>query len=213
MRSQILTIVTASIIVLAVLSSLATAESISTVRPEVVFAVIDGSSFQIVSGATIKLAAVDTPNSGQPGYLESKNYLTTLIQGKTVYLDTGLTATTDQQSRLLCIVYIDYNSTYYENVNMAMIQNGYAVPNSTNTNGFDPGTWTWFVLKQTPTAKPSEILTPQTSATPTPTPFNQPIPSISPTISELSTNLIFSIIVLSSLIVAAQFYLKKKNRE
>ena len=155
MRSQILPIVTASIIVLAVLSSLSAAESISTNSPEVVVAVIDGSSFQLVSGGTIKLAAVDTPNSGQPGYLESKNYLTTLIQGKTVYLDTGLTATTDQQSRLLCIVYIDYNSTYYENVNMAMIQNGYAVPNSTSNNGFDPGTWTWFVLKQAPTSTPS----------------------------------------------------------
>jgi hypothetical protein len=211
MRSQILLIVTASIIVLAVLSSLAAAESISTNSPEVVFAVIDGSSFQLVSGGTIKLAAVDTPNSGQPGYLESKNYLTTLIQGKTVYLDTGLTATTDQQSRLLCIVYIDYNSTCYENVNMAMIQNGYAVPNSTSNNGFDPGTWTWFVLKQAPTSTPSEILTPQSSATPTPTPFSQPIPSISPTISELSTNITFLIIVLSSLIVAAQLYIKKKK--
>jgi endonuclease YncB( thermonuclease family) len=211
MRSQIRPIVTASIIVLAVLSSLAASESISIDSPEVVAAVIDGSSFQIVSGGTIKLAAVDTPNSGQPGYLESKNYLTTLIQGKTIYLDTGLTATTDQQSRLLCIVYIEYNSTYYENVNMAMIQNGYAVPNSTNNNGFDPGTWTWFVLKQAPTSIPSEILTPQASATPTPTPFSQPIPSISPTISELSTNITFLIIVLLSLIVSAQLYIKKKK--
>ncbi len=211
MRSQILTIVTASIIVLSVLSSLAAAESISTDSPEVVSAVIDGSSFQLVSGGKIKLAALDTPNSGQPGYLESKNYLTTLIQGKTVYLDTGLTATTDQQSRLLCIVYIDYNSTYYENVNMAMIHNGYAVPNSTNSNGFVPGTWAWFVLKHASTSTPSEIITPQSSETPTPTPFSQPIPSISPTISELSTNITFLIIVLSSLIVAAQLYIKKKK--
>jgi hypothetical protein len=211
MRSQIRAVVTASIIVLAVLYSLAAAESISTDSPEVVFTVIDGSSFQLVSGGTIKLAAVDTPNSGQPGYLESKDYLTTLIQGKTVYLDTGLTATTDQQSRLLCIVYLDYNSTYFENVNMAMIQNGYAVPNSTNNNGFDPGTWTWFVLKQASTATPSVILTPQSSATPTPTPFSQPVPSISPTISELSTNITFLIIVLSSLIVAAQLCTKKKK--
>ena len=148
MRCLLLTKVTITIIVVAVLFPLATAESIPTDKTGAVSAVIDGSSFQLSSGETIKLAAIDTPNSGQPGYSESKNYLTTLIQGKPVYLDTGVAATTDQQGRLLCVVYLDYNSTHYENVNMAMIQNGYAAPNGQISNGFDVGAWTWFVLKQ-----------------------------------------------------------------
>lgn len=211
MRIQILTKVTFAIIVLAALYPLVTAESISTYRTGIVSTIIDGSSFQLGSGETIKLAAIDTPNSGQPGYSESKNYLTTLIQGKTVYLDTGVAATTDQQGRLLSVVYLDYNSTHYENVNMAMIQNGYAAPNNQNNNGFDIGTWTWFVLKQTPTSSPIETVTPQPSETPTPTPFSQPSPSINPTIPELSTNTTILIIALTTLIVATQLYKKRKK--
>jgi hypothetical protein len=213
MRCLLLTIVAVTIIVLAVLFSLVAAESISTDSTGVVAAVIDGSSFQLGSGGTIKLAAVDTPSSGQPGYLESKNYLTALIQGKTVYLDTGAVATTDQQGRLLCIVYLNYNSTHYENVNMAMIQNGYAAPNSTSSNGFDPGTWTWFVIKQTPTATPSATIAPQSTVTPTPTPFSQPSPSINPTIPELSTNIPLLLIAMTTLLVVTQLYKKGKNRE
>ena len=152
MNHQSLKKITITIIVMAVLFPLAAATTISTDKTGTVSAVIDGSSFQLSSGETIKLAAIDTPSSGQAGYSESKNYLTTLIQGKTVILDTGATAITDQQGRLLCVVYLDYNSTHFENINMAMIQNGYAAPNSQNINGFDPGTWTWFVLKQTSTS-------------------------------------------------------------
>ncbi len=200
-----------AIVVMAVLFPLAAATTISTDRTGAVSAVIDGSSFQLSSGETIKLAAIDTPSSGQAGYSESKNYLTTLIQGKTVILDTGTTAVTDQQSRLLCIVYLDYNSTHYENINMAMIQNGYAAPNTQNSTGFDPGTWTWFVLKQTPTSGPSTTVGTQPSATPTPTPFSQPSPSVGPTIPELSTNITLIITVITTLLVAAQFYKKRKN--
>lgn len=211
MRCRLLTKVTITIIVIAILFPLVTAESIPTDKTGTVSAVIDGSSFQLGSGETIKLAAIDTPNSVQPGYLESKNYLTTLIQGKTVHLDTGVAATTDQQGRLLCVVYLDYNSTHYENVNMAMIQNAYATPNSQNSNGFNVGTWTWFVLKQTPTSSPSATITPQPSETPTPTPFTQPSPSINPTISELSTNITLLIIAITTILVVAQLYKKKKK--
>ena len=211
MSCRLVTIVTVMIFVLAVLFSLVTAELISTYNTGTVAAVIDGSSFQLGSGGTVKLVAIDTPSSGQVGYSESKNYLTTLIQSKTVYLDTGAVATTDQQGRLLCVVYIGFNSTHYENINMAMVQNGYAAPNSTIINGFNPGTWTWFVLKQTPTTTPSATITPQSTATPTPTPFSQPSPSINPTIPELSTNITLLIGVITTLIVATQFYKKRKK--
>ncbi len=211
MGCRLFTKVAVTIFVLTVLFSLVAAESISTYDTGTVFAVIDGSSFQLGSGGTIKLAAIDTPSSAQVGYSESKNYLTTLIQGKTVYLDTGAAATNDQQGRLLCVVYISFNSTHYENINMAMIQNGYATPNSTSINGFNPGAWTWFVLKLTQTATPSASIAPQSTATPTPTPFSQPSPSINPTIPELSTNIILLIAAITTLLVAAQFYRKRKK--
>jgi endonuclease YncB( thermonuclease family) len=211
MRCRLLTKVTITIIIITVLIPLVTAESIPTDKTGTVSAVIDGSSFQLSSSETIKIAAIDTPNSGQPGYSESKNYLTTLIQGKLVYLDTGAATTTDQQGRLLCVVYLDYNSTNYENINMAMIQNGYAAPNSQNSSGFDIGTWTWFVSKQTPTPYPSATIAPQPSETPTPTPFSPPSPSINPSIPELSTNLTFLIIALTTLLVTNQLYKKEKK--
>jgi endonuclease YncB( thermonuclease family) len=211
MRCRLLTKVTITIIIITVLIPLVTAESIPTDKTGTVSAVIDGSSFQLSSSETIKIAAIDTPNSGQPGYSESKNYLTTLIQGKLVYLDTGAATTTDQQGRLLCVVYLDYNSTNYENINMAMIQNGYAAPNSQNSSGFDIGTWTWFVSKQTPTPYPSATIAPQPSETPTPTPFSPPSPSINPSIPELSTNLTFLIIALTTLLVTTQLYKKEKK--
>jgi endonuclease YncB( thermonuclease family) len=211
MRCRLLTKVTIIIAIIAVMIPLVTAESIPTDKTGTVSAVIDGSSFQLSSSETIKLAAIDTPNSGQPGYVESKNYLTTLIQGKPIYLDTGAATTTDQQGRLLCVVYLDYNSTHYENINMAMIQNGYAAPNSQNTSGFDVATWTWFVSKQTPSSSPSATIAPNPSETPTPTPFSPPSPSINPSIPELSTNIIILIIALTTLLVTTQFYKKRKN--
>ncbi len=211
MRSQFLIKVTFIIIILAVLFPLVTAESISINRTGIVSTLIDGSSFQLGSGETIKLASIDTPNSGQPGFLESKNYLTTLIKGKTVYLDIGVAAITDQQGKLLSVVYLDYNSTHYENVNMAMIQNGYAAPNNQNNNGFNIGTWTWFVLKQAPTSSPIETNAPQPSETPTQTPFSKPSPSINPTIPELPTNTTTLIIAITILLVVTQLYRKKKR--
>jgi endonuclease YncB( thermonuclease family) len=211
MRCRLLTKITITIIIIAVLFPLVTAESIPTDKTGTVSGVIDGSSFQLSSGETIKLAAIDTPNSGQPGYSESKNYLTTLIQNKPIYLDTGVATTTDQQGRLLCVIYLDYNSTHYENVNMAMVQNGYAAPNSQNSNVFDVGTWTWFVSKQVPTSSPSATIALQPSETPTPTPFSPPSPSINPSIPELSANIILLIIALATLLVTAQFYKKNKK--
>jgi len=211
MHCHLLIKIIVMIIVMAVLIPTVKAESISIYKSGTVSAVIDGSSFQLGSGETIKLAEIDTPSSGQSGYLESKNYLTTLIQSKTVYLDTGVTETSDQIGRLLCVVYLDYNSTHYENVNMAMIQNGYAAPNIQNSNGLDLGTWTWFVLKQTPISTPIATIAPQSSETPTPTPFSQSSPSINPTIPELSTNIPLLIIALTTLLVAAQLYKKRKK--
>ena len=202
---------TITIIIIAVLFPLASATAISTDKTGTVSAVIDGSSFQLSSSETIKLAAIDTPTLGQSGYLESKNYLTTLIQGKTVILDEGAASITDQEGRLLCVVYLDYNSTHYENINMAMIQNGYAVPNGTISNGFDLGTWAWFVLKQTPTTTPIASIGPQSTDTPTPTPFSQHSPSLGPTIPELPINITLLIIAIATLLFAPQLYKKRKK--
>jgi endonuclease YncB( thermonuclease family) len=208
MHNRLLTKLAISAIFLVLFFSVASAATIVTDKMGNVFAVIDGKSFQLSSGETIQLANIVTPASGQAGYSESKNYLTSLIQGKTVYLDTGVTAETEQ-GRLLCVVYLDYNETHYENVNMAMIQNGYAAPSNSIINEFNPASWTWFVAKQNPTENPTQ--NPHSTATPTPTTFSQPSPVVSPTIPEFS---VFSVLLLvgsTTILVMAQIYKKEKK--
>jgi len=182
--------------------------SIPTATTGFVSAVIDGSSFQLSSGQVIQLAAISTPVDGHAGYEESKNYLKNLIQGKTVILDTGITPTTEN-GKLLCVTYLDYNSTHYENINQAMIQNGYAVPLSQNNNSFDPTNWIWFVQKQTPTASPVITSSPQSAPTPTPTPFSQPTPLVTPNIPEFPVALIILFLAFVTLVVTLKVYKKK----
>lgn len=208
MQCRLLTKLTIAVIISFLLFTVTSAATIMPDKTGIVFAVIDGKSFQLNSGETMQLAGIDTPASGQAGYSQSKNYLTNLIQGKTVYLDTGTTTTTEQ-GRLLCVAYLDYNQTHYENINMAMIQNDYAAPSSQITNEFNPASWTWFVAKQNPTTNPTQNQQP--TATPTPTPFSQPTPVVSPTVPEFSIYLALLLIGSTTIMVMAQLYKKKKN--
>jgi endonuclease YncB( thermonuclease family) len=178
-------IITFSLLLLAFLFSNVMATSISIDKTATVSTVIDGSSFMINSGETVKLAGIETPPSGQPGYSEAKYYLTNMVQGKIVYLDIDNLATTDQYGRLISVGYIDYNSTHYENVNMAMIVNSYAIPISLNNSEFNPSSWTWFVPKDTPSPSPTSTSTP--TAIPSVAPYSPPpTPSPSPIVPEFS---------------------------
>jgi endonuclease YncB( thermonuclease family) len=183
MHSKSLTAITALLLIL--LLPLAFAQTISFDKTAVVSSVIDGSSFMLNTVETIKLAAIDTPLSGQNGFNESRNYLASLVERKTVYLTVD-TVTITEAGKLLCVAYLDYNSTHYININKAMIDNHYAIQNNTSNTKFNPAEWTFFVYKQTATPTPSEptpINTP--TATPTPTPFSGVSPSVSPEISAI----------------------------
>jgi endonuclease YncB( thermonuclease family) len=199
-------IVMSSLLLLTFLFSTVLAASISIDETATVTAVIDGSSFSINSGKTIKLAGIDTPQSGQPGFSEAKNYLTNMVQGKTVYLDIDNLATTDQYGRFMSVAYIDFNSSHYENVNMAMIVNNYAVPSSLNNSEFNPSVWTWFVPKNTPS--PSATSTPEPTATPSVTPYTPP-PTPTPAIPEFSALISLIIVSLANAILVK---LHKKKR-
>ena len=202
------------------------ATTIEVDKTGTVSTVIDGSSFTLSSGETMKLAAIDTPSAGAVGYDSSKNYLTGMIQGKTVYLDVDTVIVIDE-GRLLCVVYLDFNSTHYENVNKAMVQNGYATPNSTSNTGFNPATWSWFVSKQTPTASPAAVATEAPTASPSPTPFSAPTPSVIPSVSEpsatetvtptayadatLPTSIVLLLIGITTSVIIAQLYRRRKK--
>ncbi len=166
-------------VTVSVFATTAYAAVIQTDKTGTVTSVIDGSSFTINTGETIKLAEITTPASGDAGFESARSYLANLIEAKTLFLDVDTRVVTDQ-GKFLCVAYLDYNSSHYENINQAMLENHYAAPTTTRTTEFNPSTWTWFVAKQTATPTPTPAATVTATPTPTPTPFSAPTPSLSP---------------------------------
>jgi micrococcal nuclease len=83
-------------------------------------AVIDGDTFRLETGETVRLIGIDAPELSQPGGEMSRKYLTHLILNKGVTLETGY-EDRDKYNRLLRFVYIDDVC-----VNEEMIRQGYA---------------------------------------------------------------------------------------
>lgn len=71
-----------------------------------VIKVIDGDTFQINTGETIRLLCVDTPEKSQEGYEEAKSFLESMILGREVTLNSSVTDK-DIYNRLLRYVYVD----------------------------------------------------------------------------------------------------------
>jgi hypothetical protein len=72
-----------------------------------------------------------------------------LIYNRRVYLDIDDYYTKGPYGRLICLVYVDYNSTHYLNVNEALLEYNMAYT-SNYDNEFEPYQWTLFVEKTTP---------------------------------------------------------------
>jgi len=110
----------------------------------VVYKVVDGDTFDAFPVGRVRLADVNTPEVGEPGYYEAKDFLSSLIYGRRVYLDVDDLYVMDKYNRLVCVVYVRYNSTHLLNVNEALLLKGLAVIRD-YPNEFDPYTWTLFV--------------------------------------------------------------------
>ncbi len=155
------------LVVFLVLAALTVSPSVLAVevdRTGTVSRVVDGDTIDVTGVGRIRLADVDAPESGQPGYAEAKNYLTTLVFGKQVYLDVDDVYGTDRYDRWVCVVYVRHNATELINVNEALLERGLVVVKDFD-NEFDPTTWTLYV--QDPTAStPSENLPGGNSYTP-----------------------------------------------
>jgi len=105
-----------------------------------VVAVHDGDTFALATGERVRLADLNAPELGEDGSYEARDYLSSLVRQKTVYLDVDDKYRTDIYGRLVCVVYVEYNSTHYLNVNKALIDGGYAearnYDNEFNFNAF-----------------------------------------------------------------------------
>lgn len=109
----------------------------------------DGDTFALESGHWVRLADIDTPESGEFGYYEAGKYLSDLIYQKKVYLDIDDIYTYDYDgtgNRLVCLVYVPFNETHYINVNKALLVSRHAVTYDFY-NEFMPNEWSLFTPK------------------------------------------------------------------
>ncbi len=81
--------------------------------------VIDGDTFQINNGETIRLLCVDTPEKNQEGYEEAREFLESMILGREVILNSSVTDK-DIYNRSLRYVYV--NDSF---VNKMILNQGY----------------------------------------------------------------------------------------
>jgi len=86
----------------------------------IVSKIVDGDTIELITGESVRLLGINTPERGQPYYEESKNRLKELIEGKGVYLE-GDVEDNDQYGRLLRYVFLNN-----ENINVKMLSEGLA---------------------------------------------------------------------------------------
>jgi micrococcal nuclease len=82
--------------------------------------IIDGDTFRLVTGETVRLIGIDAPELSQPGGVLSREYLAHLLLGKPITLEKG-SEDRDNYHRLLRFVYINNLC-----INEEMIRQGYA---------------------------------------------------------------------------------------
>ena len=106
--------------------------------------IVDGDTIDVSSVGRIRLADIDTPEQGEPGYDEASNYISSLIYQKTVYIDVDDVHGTDVYGRIVAVVYVYHDADHLKNVNKALLDSGHAVIWNFD-NEFNPYTWTLLV--------------------------------------------------------------------
>ncbi len=83
--------------------------------------VVDGDTVEIDTGERVRLICIDTPERGEEGYNEAKEYLKDLVLNKEVKLEKDI-SDTDRYDRLLRYIYLE-DGTF---VNELLVKKGYA---------------------------------------------------------------------------------------
>jgi hypothetical protein len=87
------------------------------------------------------LADIDAPEFGELGFNESLSFLENLVENRTVYIDVDDISRTDPFDRFICLVFLEWNSTHYLNVNQALLNENHAILYDFTDNEFDPYSW------------------------------------------------------------------------
>ena len=109
-----------------------------------VYNIVDGDTIDVSTVGRIRLADIDTPEQGEPGYDEATNFISSLIYQKTVYIDVDDVYGTDVYGRIVAVVYVYHDDDHLKNVNKALLDSGHAEIWNFD-NEFDPYSWTLLV--------------------------------------------------------------------
>jgi micrococcal nuclease len=99
--------------------------------------VVDGDTIDVEGVGRIRLVGVNTPERGEPGYTSATDFVKSMVEGKTVYLDIDDAKHYDKYGRTLAVVYIDD-----KNLNQELLENGYAEVMYIPPSEFNPYSWT-----------------------------------------------------------------------
>lgn len=109
--------------------------------------VVDGDTINVVlqdgSKKRVRLVGIDAPEvrhgrweRDEPGGKEAKEFVRSLCEDKTVYLDVDDERSTDKYGRMLAVVYVGQ-----KNVNAELLRKGYATILYIPPSEFDPYSW------------------------------------------------------------------------
>lgn len=98
--------------------------------------VVDGDTIDVQGVGRIRFVGVNTPERGQPGYQEAKDFVKSMCLGKTVGLDIDDAKHYDKYGRTLAVVYAGNT-----NVNAELLKRGYAEVMYIPPSEFDPYSW------------------------------------------------------------------------
>ncbi|MGF7118364.1 micrococcal nuclease [Methanobacterium oryzae] len=98
--------------------------------------VVDGDTIDVEGIGRIRFVGVNTPERGQAGYSEAKDFVKDLCLSKTVYLDIDDAKHYDKYGRTLAVIYVDNI-----NINAELLKRGYAEVMYIPPSEFDPYSW------------------------------------------------------------------------
>jgi hypothetical protein len=122
-------------------------------KTSIVDSVINAVTFETETQELFKLADIEftcTDIENSTGFITAKGLLGSLVVGKTVYLDIDSQYITDvfgTGNRTVGVVYVDFNSTHFLNVNQVLVEQRLVTINDVE-NDFNPNDWTHFTAKE-----------------------------------------------------------------
>lgn len=93
-------------------------EPSTTLQTAQVTRIVDGDTLKTDDGQTLRLLGINTPEKNQPYYQEAKQFLVTLIQNKTIRIESHGTG---KYSRTLSYIFLNN-----QNINTQLLNNGLA---------------------------------------------------------------------------------------